>query len=76
MRSDHFRLAAAPAPIGALGGSDFETNLPGLLGDHRRHGLCVVTLEPGERGIALNCGERCRFLGGRFLGLTIEALRA
>ena len=46
-----------------------------LLVDDRQLSFGVVTVEPSQRGIALNGGNARGFLGKRLLRLTIETLR-
>ena len=74
VRRENVRLVAAAAAVGAFRGHDFELDLLGLLGNHRRRGFGVVTVQPGKSCVALDHGDGRGFFGKRLFGFALEPL--
>src|SRR6185295_16472589 len=76
MRCKDVSLAAPACTVGTLAGDDLELDLPGLLGNHRRHGLGVVAVQPRERRVALDGRDERGLFRQGFLRFAFEALCA
>ena len=72
-RGEHIGLRAASAAIRCIGRLDLQPRFIALRDQRVAHALLVVAIEPGERGVALQIGERRRAAGLRSFGFALEA---
>ena len=75
-RSQNIGQVASSRPIATLRSFDLELGLAALLRYHRLHRFCIITIQPRQRGIALDCGEAHILFGERLFRFALEALGA